>query len=219
MERNDDPLSVASGRSGVARIAPTIARQVDAGGRGRPATSGETVPSSSANPHSIWQLPRMPAVYVLYGGGLGERDVAYVGEADVLVRRVVEQLVVRDPLLLAESPVVALLPFYVAEIRWWTHPSFVEAAALQAAELVATDLLDPPLRGRSRASARAFALYEDADFRTRMTALLSSEPAGALRLPTHAHALEWLAHLELRMKALERLAEAALQAPAGIPRG
>ena len=29
-------------------------------------------------------------------------------------------------------------------------------------------------------------------------------PAGALRLPTHAHALEWLAELELRLRTLER---------------
>lgn len=160
--------------------------------------------ASRANPRSIWQLPRGPAVYVLYGGGIGERDVAYVGEADVLVRRVVEQLVVRDPLVLAESPVVALLPFYVAEIRWWLDPAFADAQALHAAELIASELFDPPLRGRSRTSEQAFALYGDPDFRRRLIALFRAEPAGALRLPTHAHALEWLAELELRLRALER---------------
>ena len=98
-------------------------------------------------------------MYVLYGGAIGERDVAYVGEADVLVRRVVEQLVVRDPLVLAESPVVALLPFYVVEVRWWLDPAFANAQALHSAELIASELFDPPLRGRSRTSEQAFTLY------------------------------------------------------------
>lgn len=143
-------------------------------------------------------------MYVLYGGAIGERDVAYVGEADVLVRRVVEQLVVRDPLVLAESPVVALLPFYVVEVRWWLDPAFANAQALHAAELIASELFDPPLRGRSRTSEQAFTLYGDPDFRRRMLTLFRAEPAGALRLPTHAHALEWLAELELRLRTLER---------------
>jgi hypothetical protein len=160
------------------------------------------------NPTSIWRLPRGLAVYALYGGGVRDRDLAYIGVADILVRRVVEQLVVRDPLLLAESPVVALLPFYVSEIRWWSDPSFGDGNALHAAELVACDLLDPPLRGRSRTSARVFALYEDARFRERMEELFRSAPGGRLLLPTQAHALEWLAALELRVKALEQVREA-----------
>jgi hypothetical protein len=136
-----------------------------------------------------------------------DRDLAYIGVADILVRRVVEQLVVRDPLLLAESPVVALLPFYVSEIRWWSDPSFGDVNALHAAELVACDLLDPPLRGRSRTSARVFALYEDARFRERMEELFRSAPGGSLLLPTQAHAIEWLAALELRVKGLEQAIE------------
>jgi hypothetical protein len=156
------------------------------------------------NPASIWRLPRAPAVYALYGGGVRERDLAYIGVADVLVRRVVEQLVVRDPLLLAESPAIALLPFYVPELRWWSDPCFADGKSLHAAELVACDLLDPPLRGRSWSSAQVFALYEDRGFRERMTALFRSEPGGRLFLPTQAHALEWLAALELRIKNLER---------------
>jgi hypothetical protein len=153
---------------------------------------------------SIWRLPRAPAVYALYGGGVRERDLAYIGAADTLVRRVVEQLVVRDPVLLAESSAIALLPFYVSEIRWWSHASFGDAKALHAAELVACEILDPPLRGRSRASSQVLALCGDEAFRERMTALFRSEPGGRLLLPTQAHALEWLAALELRVKALER---------------
>jgi hypothetical protein len=159
------------------------------------------------NPASIWRLPRGPAVYALYGGGPRERDLAYIGAADILVRRAVEQLVVRDPLVLAESAGIALLPFYVSEIRWWSDPSFADGHVLRAAELVACETLDPPLRGRSRASAHVFALCEDPLFRERMAALFRSEPLGCLALPTQAHALEWLAALELRIKTLERVTD------------
>ena len=121
--------------------------------------------------------------------------------------RAVEQLVVRDPLVLAESAGIALLPFYVSEIRWWSDPSFADGHVLRAAELVACETLDPPLRGRSRASAQVFALCEDPLFRERMAALFRSEPLGCLALPTQAHALEWLAALELRIKTLERVTD------------
>jgi hypothetical protein len=69
---------------------------------------------------------------------------------------------------------------------------------------VAPAKANQPLRGRSRSSAQVFALYEDRGFRERMTALFHSEPGGRLFLPTQAHALEWLASLELRIKNLER---------------
>lgn len=162
------------------------------------------MPNTRSTPSSIWELPRVPAIYALYGGRARSRTIAYVAAGDVLLRRVLEQLVIRDPLLVRESPAVALLPFHVTEIRWWEHTAFEQRHALLAAELVARDLFDPPLTGRGRTSAQAFALYRDAGFREQISGLLGSEPRGRLVLPTLEDALDRLAGLELRVTALER---------------
>lgn len=164
------------------------------------------MPSTRATPTSIWELPRVPAVYALYGGRSGSRAIAYVAAGDVLLRRVLEQLVIRDPLHVLESPALALMTSHVTEIRWWEHSAFAQRHALLAAELVACDLFDPPLTGRSRASAQSFALYGDARFRESMRSLLRSEPRGRLVLPTVEDTLDRLAELEHRVTALERAA-------------
>jgi hypothetical protein len=120
-----------------------------------------------------------------------------------LALRVLEQLVVSDGLAAIESPVVPLRADYVSEVRWWEHPGFAERATLEAAALVAIDVLDPPLRGRSRIAAQVAALYDDELFRGRMRALVLAEPTGRVDLPTLAHALDRLASIERRLGELE----------------
>jgi hypothetical protein len=46
-----------------------------------------------------------------------------------------------------------LNPDYVTELRWWEHPDFAERYVLEAAELVAYDMLNPALRSRGQSGS------------------------------------------------------------------
>src|SRR3712207_4555331 len=90
---------------------------------------------------SIDQLPSCPAVYGMYGGRGRSSYVAYVGIADVLRRRIIQHLVNRDSSVATGTAAVGLNPDYVTAVRWWEHPEFGQRHVLEAAELVAFDIL------------------------------------------------------------------------------
>ncbi len=157
---------------------------------------------------SISELPNVPAVYALYGGRGPGVYVAYVGITDALQRRIIQHLVARDSSITVGTSAVGLNPDYVTEVRWWEHPEFKERSVLEAAELVAFDMLDPALRSRSNIRRQARQLYADEEFRQKMRSLLAGEPAGRLCILTLQDAIEKIAEIEKRLQALEkRLAE------------
>src|SRR5690349_13098288 len=99
--------------------------------------------SSSHGPFGIPDLPNRPALYALYGGTGRREYVAYVGIADSLKRRAAQHLLNRDSSVATGTSAAGINPNYVTGIRWWEHRRFSKRAALQAAELVAFDVLKP----------------------------------------------------------------------------
>jgi hypothetical protein len=75
---------------------------------------------------------------------------------------------------------------------------------LEAAELVAFDILNPVLRSRVAGTASAKQILEEnEDFREAMRLLFSREPTGRLSIPTLQDALTRLAEVERRLDAIE----------------
>ncbi len=78
---------------------------------------------------------------------------------------------------------------------------------LEAAELVAFEVLDPVLRSRGGITADAKQLALNPSFRQDIEALLAAPPAGTILLPTVHTVLQRLDALEQRVVALERQVE------------
>jgi hypothetical protein len=74
---------------------------------------------------------------------------------------------------------------------------------LEAAELVAFDVLEPALRSRGGITTEAKQLYADAKFNERMRLLFEGEAAGHFFISTLQSALERIAELEHRVAVLE----------------
>ncbi len=89
-------------------------------------------------------------------------------------------------------------------LRWWEDERFVERDVLEAAELVAFDVLEPVLKSRGGISQRAKSLFEDGAFRKEMMLLFKGEAAGRIVIPTLQSAVERIADLEQRVTALEK---------------
>jgi hypothetical protein len=155
-------------------------------------------------PSSISELPNVPAVYAMCGGRNRGLHTAYVGLADALRRRVFQHLVKRDSSVSTGTSAASLNPDYVTQVLWWEHPSFTERHVLEAAELIAFDVLNPALRSRGGIQEKAKQLSQDLEFRNRMRPLFSGEPHGLLVLPTLQDALERIVALEERVVELER---------------
>lgn len=153
---------------------------------------------------SIAELPNVAAVYAMYGGNRQNLYVAYVGIADVLKRRVGQHLVRRDSSVVTGASAVSLNPDLVTEVRWWEHPEFAERRILQAAELVAFDVLEPALRSRGGITTEAKQLYADEKFNKRMKALFTGYATGQLVISTLQSALERISQLEQRVISLEQ---------------
>ena len=158
---------------------------------------------------SLGALPRVPAVYCLYGGKGRDVHAAYIGVADSLKQRIGQHLVNRDSSISTGTSAVGLRPEYVTEVRWWENPDFSSRDALLAAELVAYDVLKPALRSRGRIQQSALRLYENAEFRLRIDRLFREGPSGMLVVPTLLEALDRIEAVEQRLNALERRFDAS----------
>ena len=156
------------------------------------------------NTNSVTDLPNVPAIYAMYGGRGRGLHVAYVGIADALKRRVIQHLVKRDSSVATGTSAAALNPDYVKEVRWWEHTDFSKRYILQAAELVAFDVLDPALRSRGAIQEKAKELYADETFYENMVAFFQGEPTGRLAIQTIQDALEKIADLERRLDELQK---------------
>jgi len=157
-----------------------------------------------SQPVSVSQLPNKPAVYALYGGEGRSLHVAYVGNADVLKRRISQHLIKRDSSVATGTSAVGLNPDYVTELRWWEDPVFVDQDNRRAAELVATELLEPALRSRGKVSRRAKRIHSDKGFQERMRQLFSGKATGSRTFPTLEDTMRRIARLEERVTTLER---------------
>jgi hypothetical protein len=74
---------------------------------------------------------------------------------------------------------------------------------LEAAELVAFDVLEPALRSRGNITDRAKALYAETQFSETMRSFFTGLPSGVLLLPTLKIAMEKIASLEKRVQEME----------------
>ena len=152
---------------------------------------------------SISDLPNTPAVYAMFGGQGRSRYVAYVGLGSKLRGRVEQHLVRRDSSVTTGVSAVSLNPDYVTEVQWWEHPDFEKQDVLEAAELVAFDVLEPALRSRGGITDRAKQKYAEEEFRMNMTSLFSGEPAGRLVIRSLVEAWEKIDEIEERLRKVE----------------
>lgn len=150
----------------------------------------------------IADLPNRPALYALQGGTGSRVYAAYVGIGDSLRRRVAQHLLSRDSSVATGTSAVGINPDYVTAIRWWEHPRFSKRSVLEAAELVAFDVLDPALRSRRPNSKAAQVLYENKAFKKEIKTLLKM-PSGHLRFPSIDSVVRRLAGFEQRLERIE----------------
>lgn len=148
------------------RLPPRFARQGSKAETGTQVTS--VMPIQTTN---ITDLPAIPAVYAMYGGQGRSQYVAYVGLGTKLRGRIEQHLVRRDSSVTTGVSAESRNPEFVTQVRWWQHPDFEKQDILEAAELVAFDVLEPSLRSRGGITDRAKQVYAEQQFQTRMRAL------------------------------------------------
>ena len=148
-------------------------------------------------------LPKQPAIYGLYAGQGRSLYVAYVGMAKSLRSRIEQHLVRRDSSIVTSTSAVRLHPEYVTEVRWWSHECFGDRACLLAAEIVATEVLDPVLRSRGAVIEEARRRSGERSFRREMEKLFNGEPVGKLRVEPVERLHDRLTALEERVRKLE----------------
>ena len=129
--------------------------------------------------------------------------VAYVGIADSLKRKAAHHRLLRDSSVATGTSAVGINPDYVTALKWWEHRQFSKRAALEAAELVAFDVLDPALRSRGGFSKPAQVLYNSRPFKREMETSLKKNPSGHLRLPSLEDVARRLFRFEERLREIE----------------
>jgi hypothetical protein len=140
----------------------------------------------------------------MYGGYDRNRYAAYVGIAGNLRNRIHQHLVRRDSSVTTGTSAVVLNVDYITEVRWWTDPDFVQRPILEAAELVAFDVLDPILRSRGVISEQARQIYARDGFVDQIRVLIEGDPAGCLVIQGIQDILKRIDELEKRVASIER---------------
>ncbi|HEY6989530.1 MAG TPA: hypothetical protein VH369_14145 [Bryobacteraceae bacterium] len=137
---------------------------------------------------TIYDLPKKPAVYALYGGREGKQYVAYIGSAKSLRTRIIQHLVTRDSSVNARTAAAILNPDAITGVRWWTCKDFggedEALIRLLAAELVALNIKKPVLSSRVCPRHEADNLSKQTEFKGRMEALFDDKNADDY-LPVH----------------------------------
>jgi hypothetical protein len=152
---------------------------------------------------SISDLPAKPAVYALYGSAGSKAYVAYVGVTSDLKSRIAQHLIRHDSSVTSGTSAATLNPDFVTEVRWWRANGFHKKVRREAAEIIAIRVLDPALRSRGKTTGGAQTLADDPEFRAEMETLFKGSPEGQLILPDLQDALDRIADLEARVRALE----------------
>lgn len=120
------------------------------------------------------RVPREPGMYCLLGReGRGTYD-AYVGISNNIRSRLEQHLVRRDSSISTGVSAATLQPDHVVGVVWWIDDVFHGAAHLEAAELIAFEIIQPTLRSRGRVRAAARALFEDEAFRAQVEGIITT---------------------------------------------
>ena len=149
-------------------------------------------------------VPTSPAIYALHGGTAGNRRVAYVGQARNLRIRLRQHLLLRDSSITTGAAVVSLNPDLVRAVDWWTHDGFSDSVTLEAAELVAFDVLDPTLRSQGWPSLPARELSSKTQFIESFRKLFLGPPSASLTIERLAGLSARIQNLEARLDLVER---------------
>jgi len=99
--------------------------------------------------------------------------------------------------------VVSLNPELVRRVEWWLHPRFRESVALEAAELIAFEVLDPVMLSRGGVGKAAYALPQEEATQNEFRALFEQPPAGRLDIPAMPEVVDRLEALEARVADIE----------------
>lgn len=129
----------------------------------------------------IRMLPKTHAVYALYGGKGKREYVAYVGVANNLRGRAEQHLVKHDSSATTGQSAVKLETQYLSKLKWWEDERFDKREKLEAAELVASDVLKPVLVSRGNPRKDSVKLFKDEIFYNSIKELLRN-PSGVLIL-------------------------------------
>ena len=151
----------------------------------------------------ISDLPNQPGIYAMFGGRRRSQYVAYVGLGSKLRSRIEQHLVRRDSSVTTGVSAVSLNPDFITELLWWEHPEFERQDALEAAELIAFDILEPALRSRGGITKRAKQLFQEDSFQKRMRKVLSGEATGRLRIRSLSQAWERIDQLQEQIRRIE----------------
>lgn len=154
---------------------------------------------------SLRDLPKGPAVYALCTGSGRNRSVSYVGETNSLRHRINEHLVRKNSSVTTGQSAVQLNTEFISEILWWEDASFREKMILEAAEIIATEILDPIMRSNRPSKGVAVEKSRESLFIDRMHTLFTSEPHGILHLTSFQQIVDQIKGLEERVIALEKL--------------
>lgn len=149
------------------------------------------------------KVPRVPALYAMYGGSPQRTWVAYVGQGGNLAERLSQHLERRDSSVTTGVQAVGLNVDHVVHVAWWLHPTFTDDITREAAEVIAFRVLDPALRSRGNPKRAAIELANDPAFIAKMEGLFLSPPAGAYRPPRLPELADRIAKLEARIERLE----------------
>lgn len=130
-------------------------------------------------------------------------SVAYVGLATKLRGRIEQHLIQRNSSVTTGVSPVSLNHDLVTEVRWWQHSQFEDQSMLEAAELVAFDVLQPAFRSRGGITDRAKELYQLPEFREEMHSIFTAKPTDWLLIRSLPQAWNQIDELTKRMEQIE----------------
>ena len=160
-------------------------------------------------------VPSDPAVYALIGGRGKSRNIAYVGIADDLKRRLGQHIEKRNSSITTGASIVSIDPEKITQIIWWVHPSFADRGQLEAAEEIAFEVLEPTVRSRGNVTERARKIVLDEKFSNEMRSFFKNRPSGQIEMLTYEELIEKVNCIEENMesirKELERLKNFQIQ--------
>jgi hypothetical protein len=158
---------------------------------------------------SIADVPSTPGVYVMYAGSGRALEAIYVGIASNLKSHLGQHLIRRDSRITTGAGAVSLNPDKICEVHWWKHKRFKSMDYRGAAEVIASQVLNPVLRNRALPTPEARELADDKSFADTMRDLIGGPPAGVVTIDTVETLGRRVAQLERKLRTLESLSPVA----------
>ena len=139
--------------------------------------------------------PELSGVYCLYEK---KNEPVYVGLSGNLRQRLSEHFVRKDSSITTGTSAVSLNTDYVTRIAWWLSVDFVDRLVLEAAELVAFEILNPILRSRGNPTTEARNLLTP-EFSSKFELLFNEKPSGEIIIPTYQNLITRIEKLESQL--------------------